>query len=58
MAQSPIAPEIHKTLDVHGNFGAQLTLYLMLAVNSFADVVDFGIRQIIGKGIGINVQLL
>jgi hypothetical protein len=58
MAQSPIAPQIHETLDVHGNFGAQFTLDLNLAVNGFSDVVDFDIRQIVRKGIGINFQLL
>jgi hypothetical protein len=57
MAQSPVAPQIHESLDVHGNFGAQFTFHLNLTVNGLTNVVDFGIRQIVGKGIGINVQL-
>ena len=43
MPQSAIAAQIHKPLDVHGYFGAQLAFDFALTVDNFTDIIDFGI---------------
>jgi hypothetical protein len=57
VTESPVASEIHQTLDIHGNLGAEFAFHLEFAVNDFTDTVDFGFRQIVGLGVRINIQL-
>ena len=35
-----IATQIHKPLDVHGDFGPQITFHLVITINDLADGVD------------------
>ena len=57
MAKSPVAAEIHQPFDIHGNLGTELTFHLELAVNYLTDIVNLGLRQIIGLGVRVNFQL-
>ena len=54
MPQPPVAPDIHKTLDVHGGLGAKGTLYLVLPFDLFSEEVDFLIVQILGPATRIH----
>jgi hypothetical protein len=48
MPQSTITAEIHESLDVHGDLGAQITFDFELRVNDLPNGVHLCIRQIIG----------
>ena len=58
MPQTPITTEVHQPFDVHGNFRAEFTLNLVLAVDDLANIVDFSLGKIVGTGIGIDLELI
>jgi len=57
VTQTAIATQVHQPLDVHGYFRTQLTLDLVLAVDDFADVVDFSIRQLVRERVRADIQV-
>src|SRR5512139_1538729 len=46
MTEAAIAAEVHQTLDVHGDFTAQVALYRELS-HAFTQTLDFGLGQIL-----------
>ena len=47
MTQAAIAADLHQALDVHGNFAAQVALYLDVVVNVVAQLADIILGQIL-----------
>src|SRR5262245_52143378 len=47
VAQAAISAEIHEPLNIHGNFAAKVALDDIVAVDDFADLQHFGIRQLV-----------
>ena len=58
MPQAAIAADLHQALDVHGNFAAQVALYLDVVVNVVAQLADIILGQILHAGIGIDARML
>ena len=47
MAKATIATKVHQALHVHRNFATQVAFDNIFAVNGFADLEDFGVRQLV-----------
>ena len=58
MAQAAIAAEVHQALDVHRRLAAQIALDLVVAVDRFADLQDFGVGQLVDAALGRDADLL
>jgi hypothetical protein len=58
MPQSTVTAEIHESLDVHGDLGAQITLDFVLRVNDLTNGVHLCIRQIIGFRVPTDAGLI
>src|SRR3982751_6607165 len=54
---SPVAPDIHQPLDVHGDFGAERALHLHRTLDHLAETRDLGIREIAHSGVRIDSSL-
>jgi hypothetical protein len=52
-----VTPQIHESLDVHGNFGTAFAFDLVIAIDHFADGIDLGLGQIIRFSVRINIKL-
>ena len=48
VAQSPITPDIHETLHVHGNLGAESALNLVGSLDLFTEEIDLVVSQLLG----------
>src|SRR5690606_6983311 len=51
------AAEVHQALDVHRDFAAQVALDLVVAVDRFADLDDFGVGELVDAAVGRNADL-
>src|SRR5690348_1130582 len=58
MAQAAIAAEIHQTLDVDADLATKVTLHEIVAIDDFADLKHFLIRQLIDATIHRDLHLL
>ena len=58
MTQAAIAADLHQALDVHGNFAAQVALYLDVVVNVVAQLADIILGQILDAGIRVHARRL
>ena len=58
MTQTAIAAKVHQTLDVHRVLAAQVAFNLVVAVDSFADLKDFSIRQLVHTTFSRDTDLL
>ena len=47
MTQAAVATEVHQALDVHRGLATQVAFNLIIAVDSFADLKNFSIRQLV-----------
>jgi hypothetical protein len=47
MAKATIATKVHQTLHVHRNFATKVAFDNIFTVNGFADLEDFGVRQLV-----------
>ena len=54
VSDSPVAADIHETLDVHGYFGAQGPLNLEVAFDRTTEAVHIVVREVLSSAIGIN----
>src|SRR6185312_14014412 len=58
VTQAAIRTEVHKTLDVHRHFAAQIAFHEIIAVDRFADLNDFGFRQVGDAAVRRDADLL
>src|SRR5690606_20489790 len=58
MTQATVATEVHEALDVHRGFATQVAFDLVVAVDGFADLQDFRIRELMHATIGRDTDLL
>src|SRR6202044_1318532 len=58
MAQAPIGAQIHQPLDVDRNFAAKVAFDHIVAVDRFADLHDFGVRELGDAPLGWDMHLL
>jgi hypothetical protein len=54
MPHSPVAPNIHEALDVHGDFGPKGTFHLVFPLDLLSEEVDLLISEILGPAIRIH----
>src|SRR5215213_7211697 len=54
MPDAPIAADVHQALDVHGDFGAQRSLYLDRSLDHLAEAGDFRVRQVSDPRVGTH----
>ena len=47
VAQATVAGEVHKALDVHRHGAAKIALDRVIAIDGFAYLQDFGVRQVL-----------
>ncbi len=57
MTQAPVAAQIHQALDVHRHVAAQIAFDQEVAVDDFANLDDFGFRQVADPAGGIDPKL-
>lgn len=57
MPQPTIAAQVHQSFDIHGYTGTQFTLNFVSVINSFTNLINIRLRQIIGFHIGVNANL-
>jgi hypothetical protein len=57
VTQAAVAAEVHQTLDVHGDFAAQVAFDLIIAVDRLADGENFGVRELVDAAIERNADL-
>ena len=58
MTQAAVAAEVHQTLDVHRGFATKIAFDLIVAVDGFADLQDFSVRQLMNAALSRNADLL
>ena len=58
MPETTVTPDVHETLDVHGDLGAQSTLDLEGPFNLFSQKIDVLVAQILGTTRGIHSSSL
>ena len=58
MTQATVAGEIHQALDVHRGFATKITLDREVGVDRFADLQDFGVRQVLYATAVIDAELV
>ena len=58
MTDASVAADLRETLDVHGDFSAEITFDHVILSDNFAEFLDFFISQIPASGIGIDARLL
>jgi hypothetical protein len=56
MAQATVAAEIHQALDVHRHVAAKIAFDLVLAIDGFADLQDFGVGQFADAAFGRDLH--
>lgn len=57
VATSPIATNVHETLDVHGFPTSQIPFYLVVIFYGFSQSRYFRVFQVFNSGIGVNLGL-
>src|SRR5579871_3649359 len=58
MAQTPIGAQVHQALDVDCDFAAKVALHHVVAIDRFADLHHFRVRELRDAPLGGNVHLL
>ena len=58
MTKAAVAAEVHQALDVHRGVATKITFYLIIAVDGFADLEHFGVRQLMDALVGRKTDLL
>src|SRR3546814_7721199 len=58
MTQAAIAGEVHQALDVHRRVAAKVALDRVVGVQRFADLEDFGVRQVLNAAAMVDAQLV
>src|SRR3546814_13905699 len=58
MTQAAIAGEVHQALDVHRRVAAKVALDRVVGVQRFADLEDFGVRQVLNAAAVVDAQLV
>src|SRR5271170_7250347 len=58
MAQTPIGAQVHQALDVDRDFAAKVAFHHVVAVDRFADLHHFGVRQLGDAPLGRDMHLL
>ena len=58
MSESPIATYVHKSLDIHRNFGPEATLYLVFSLNLLTQFCDIIIGQIDGAAVRVYTRMI
>src|ERR1700722_4510893 len=48
MTETPVAPQVHETLDVHLDLAAQIALDLVVGLENFADLADLVLGKLLG----------
>lgn len=54
MAQATVTTKVHKALDVHGNFLAQVSLDLVILVDALSDPGDFSFSELVSSSVEID----
>lgn len=54
MAQAPVTPYVHETLDVHGHFGTQSTFHLEVGFDLLTKTIHVVVVQILGATVRID----
>ena len=54
MAKTAVAPDIHEPLDVHGSFGAQRALDLVIALDLTPETIHIVVVEILSASIRIH----
>jgi hypothetical protein len=57
VAKSTVATKVHEAFDIHGDFGPQFALDLMLVVDHPPDIVDLTVGEVIRFGARIDFEL-
>jgi hypothetical protein len=58
MAQTPVTSQVHKALDIHGDFPAEVAFHLAGTVNGLADAGNLGIIELSSFSGAVNPGLL
>ena len=58
MTDASVAADLSETLDVHGDFSAEVTFDHIIRSDNFAELLDFIASQIPASGIGIHACLV
>ncbi|MNU94612.1 hypothetical protein D3C71_845990 [compost metagenome] len=58
VTQAAVAAEVHQTLDVHRRIATQVTFDLVVAVDGFADLKNFSIRQLMNALVSRKTDLV
>src|SRR5215204_539708 len=58
MAQTPVATDVHQTLDVHRDFPAQIALDPHLLVDNLTNAVDLVVGQVPYSSIWVDIRAL
>src|SRR2546423_14221807 len=58
MANATVGADVHQSLDIHGDFGAERALDLEIAVDHLAQLRHVGVRQVANAKIRIDTGLL
>jgi hypothetical protein len=57
VTEATVAAEVHEALDVHGDFATEVALDHVVGVDRFADLEDFGVRQLVHAASGFDAEL-
>jgi hypothetical protein len=57
VTDASVAADLRETLDVHGDFSAEITFDHVFLSDDFAEFLDFFVSQIPASGIGIDACL-
>ena len=58
MTDSTVAADIHQTLDVHSDFGAEVALYLVFSSNDLTDLTGLLVGPVLDLDVLIDTSLL